>query len=45
MAFGIAHAQKLDGLWRRGGKISVDFNVFVLLYNIKFMNKYKFDIF
>ena len=33
------------GLWRWGGKISEDFYVFVLLYNIKFMNKYKFDIF
>ena len=33
------------GLWRWGGKISEDFYVFVLLYNTKLMNKFKFNIF
>ena len=35
----------VGGLWRWGGKISEDFYVFVLLYNTKLMNKFKFDIF
>ena len=35
----IFHTRILDsGVGRRGGNISVDFSMFVLLYNTKFMN-------
>ena len=42
----IAHAHIYGGVWRRGGTISVDLSLFVLLYNTNFMNKLIFyDLF
>ena len=41
LALGIARAHVSVGLRRRGGNISLDFSLFVLLYNAKFMHKLK----
>ena len=45
MALGIACAHLLGGLGRRGGNISVDLSLVVLLYNTNFLNKLKFNDF
>ena len=41
-ALGIARAHILVDLGRRGGNISVDLSLFVLLYNANAMSKLKF---
>ena len=45
MALGIALERISVGLQRRGGKISVGFPFYVLLYNTNLMNKLKFNDF
>ena len=43
LALCIARSHVSVGLRRRGGNISVDLSLFVLLYNTNFMNKLKFN--
>ena len=45
MDLGIARAHFSVGIERRGGNISVDLPLFVLLYKTNFINKLKFNDF
>ena len=48
MALGIAHSHIHTvevGLRRKGGNISVDFSLFVLLYITKFINNFNSNVF
>ena len=40
-----SHAHISVGLRRRGGNISVDLSLLVLLYNANFMRKIKYNVF